>query len=211
MAASTLEKIKPIAPVSSSASPLDRPHLITVDRFFQMIGTGVYQEDDPIYLWKGRLVEKMTKYQPHSTAISVLTRQLIRIIPDGWHLRPEQPIVLDDYSMPEPDLLIVRGMERDFLMNIPRARDVSLLIEVADSSLGEDQGDKLRTYAEHKIAIYWVVNIPDRRIEEYTKPWGKGDKARFREVRVFQAEENVSVVLDGREMGAIKVSDIILI
>lgn len=209
MSAATLESTKKATLISTSAGPLDRPYRITLDRYLRMVETGVFNSKDPVYLWKGILVEKMTKYAPHNLAVTELNRFLVRMIPEGWFLRPEQPIALDDGSVPEPDFAIVRGKARDYPRVPPRAKDVCLLIEVADSSLGEHRGDKLRTYAEHKIPIYWIVNIFERQIEEYKKPSGKSDKAKYREVRVFKVEENVPVVLDGREIGAIKVKDVL--
>ncbi|GAC1323254.1 MAG: Uma2 family endonuclease [Isosphaeraceae bacterium] len=210
MAASTLEKIKPTTMVSSSVSPLDRAYRITLDRYSRMVETGVFDSNDPIYLWKGVLVEKTTKYQPHNIAASELNVRLVQLIPAGWFLRSEQPIALDNGSVPEPDFAIVRGKSRDFPRFPPQANEVSLLIEIAESSLAQDQGEVLRAYAENKIPVYWIVNIPQRRIEEYKKPSGKGEKAKYREIRVFKEEENVPIVLDGREIGVIKVSDLLI-
>lgn len=50
--------------------------------------------------------------------------------------------------------------------------DVLLLIEVAESSLDHDRGEKLKMYAEAGIPDYWVVNIADRVVEVYVQPEG---------------------------------------
>lgn len=73
-------------------------------------------------------------------------------------------------SAPEPDLLWVR--RRNYSRQHPEPDDVLLLVEVADSSLAEDRGEKLILYAEAGITDYWVVNLVDHTIEVYRQPRG---------------------------------------
>ena len=73
-------------------------------------------------------------------------------------------------SVPEPDIACVT--RRSYAASRPLASDVFLIIEVADSSLGYDRGEKANLYAAAGIADYWVVNIPDRCIEIFRQPAG---------------------------------------
>jgi Uma2 family endonuclease len=73
-------------------------------------------------------------------------------------------------SAPEPDLIWVR--RRNYSQKHPEPADVLLLIEVADTSLAEDRGEKRELYAEASIADYWVVNLIDQTIEVYRQPVG---------------------------------------
>jgi Uma2 family endonuclease len=52
----------------------------------------------------------------------------------------------------------------------PKAADVFLLIEVSDSTLRFDRGQKLRLYANHQIPEYWIVNLIDHCLEVYRQP-----------------------------------------
>jgi Uma2 family endonuclease len=47
---------------------------------------------------------------------------------------------------------------------------VFLAVEVADTSLTYDRTRKARAYAGSRIPQYWIVNLPDRRIEILTDP-----------------------------------------
>lgn len=71
-------------------------------------------------------------------------------------------------SEPEPDVVWVRN--KSYASQHPEPADVLLLIEVADSSLAFDRGEKLAIYAASGIPEYWIVNLVDRQIEIFRDP-----------------------------------------
>jgi Uma2 family endonuclease len=73
-------------------------------------------------------------------------------------------------SAPEPDLAWVT--QRDYSRGRPVAEDVLLIVEVADSSLAFDTGEKADLYAAAGIADYWVVDVAAERIEVRREPVG---------------------------------------
>ena len=162
------------------AEPEFPPHRMTIDRYERLVEAGVYGADDPVFLWKGRLVEKMTKGDPHAFAVDrASVALLVRLVPDGWS-RPSRSSrsSLGDDSMPEPDLAVVRGSLRDYLERTPTARDVALVVEVSDSSLAHGFRDEAAGPTRPRaIPVYWIVNIPKRRIEVYGRPDGAGRDA----------------------------------
>ena len=183
------------------------PHRLTVERYERMVDAGVFGDKSPIFLWHGRLVEKMTKEYPHVFAVVSLNQLLNRLLAEGWHVRPEQPVRVGDDSMPEPDITVVRGTIRDYRHRAPTVQDTALIIEVADSSLAIDSGDVLRTYATQGFPLYWIVNIPRRRVEVYRDPTGPSDRPGYQNCRHFGPGERVPVVLDGHEVGLIALDD----
>src|SRR5262249_62096530 len=90
--------------------------------------------------------------------------------PAGWSARMEQPVRIPAYDEPEPDISIVRGANADYRSRVPGPADVAMLVEVSDSTLGQDQGLKLAAYARDGIPVYWIVNLVDRQVEVYTRP-----------------------------------------
>lgn len=50
--------------------------------------------------------------------------------------------------------------------------EVFLVIEVADSSLDGDRGEKAQLYAEAEIPDYWIVNLIDCCVEVRRDPQG---------------------------------------
>ena len=62
-----------------------------------------------------------------------------------------------------------------------------MIIEVSDSSLDYDTGKKAELFAAAGVADYWVVNIPERRVEVFRRPDGK----RYADRQVFRAPEEI--------------------
>lgn len=202
--------IRSIEPEAAApATMADRLYRLSIERYNRLIESGVFSENDPIFLWKGQLVTKTTKNPPHTTAQLKLDRLLTRLVPDGWHVRPEKPVAFSDASLPEPDVAIVRGTIDDYAHHHPVAADVALVVEVADSSLAVDRTEMLQGYAAQSIPIYLIVNLPDRRLELYTEPTGPGDPPCYRSTRFFTLDENLPLTLDGREVGRINVRDVL--
>ena len=180
------------------------PHPLTIDRYERMIEAGIIGKDEPIFLWRGRIVEKMPKGSPHGFALLSLYRLLMFGLPEGWHPRQETPVAVGDRSMPEPDISVARGTLRDYSERHPRVGDVAILVEVADSSLA------IEGYAAGGVETYWIVNIPEGRVEVYTQPTGPADgQASYRSRRDYGPEDEVPVELDGREVGRVAVREIL--
>lgn len=197
---STTEMMETIAETSSlELGDLKR---MTIDQYEEMARLGVL--DDPrVELINGFLVRKMTKRPLHSSTVGVLAELLRDITPDGWHLRIEQPIRLPNYDEPEPDLAVTRGKPGDYRQQHPSAEDVALVIEISESSLRVDRGDKLRAYARGGIAQYWIVNLVDRRIEAHGSPGPDG----YGSTMLHDPSSRVAVRVEGAEAGTIAVAE----
>lgn len=86
---------------------------------------------------------------------------------------------------PEPDIAWVRP--RRYSRGRPQTADVFLIIEVADSSLSYDRGDKAAIYAQAGIADYWIVNLRDRVVEVHRDPEPGG----YRTIAVYRDHDEV--------------------
>ncbi len=180
----------------------------SVARYQQMIETGVLTSEDKVELLENYVVLKMPRNPPHDGTIGLIDETLRAMIPTGWYLRPQLTLVLSD-SQPEPDFAIARGHARDYLTRHPTPADIGLLIEVADSSLLRDQCDKARIYARGNVAVYWIVNLQDRRIEVHTQPSGPCDSPVYASVVNYLPSDSVPLVLDSVTAATIPVSDLL--
>ena len=181
---------------------------LTVEQYHEMIRQGILTEDDPVELIEGWLITKMPKNPPHSVATGLLREALERAIPAGWYIDAQEPITLSD-SEPEPDGVIVRGERRQYLDHHPGSKDLALVVEVADATLPRDRGQKKRMYARAAVPIYWIVNLPEKQIEVYSDPTGPAEQPDYRKRQDYRAADEIPLVLDGRAVKGIAVSELL--
>ena len=164
---------------------------ITAEEYDRMIANGAFVGiDRRIELIRGELRQMSPAGPVHEDYIDYLNRWSISsTTPDQCVVRVQSSIDLGD-SRPEPDIAWLRGGR--YAARRPRAEDVLLLIEVADSSLPTDMVEKTRLYAEAEIAEYWVVDIPARCIHVFCEAVS-GD---YRSTRRVGIEESLSPACD---------------
>jgi Uma2 family endonuclease len=197
------------APTRLPAAVPDEPIFrLSVAQYRAMAELGILTEEDSVELLEGWLVQKMTKNPPHTVACHLMQEALRPLLPAGWFIAAQAPVTTLD-SEPEPDLAVVRGQIRDYLDRHPGSPDVALLVEVADSSLSQDQGIKKRLYARSAFPAYWIVNLVDRRIEVYGDPTGPVEAPDYRQHRDYGPDENVPVLLGGVEVGSLRVAELL--
>lgn len=181
---------------------------LSVEQYHAMAEAGILVDGDPVELLEGLLVAKVTKNPGHILAKRLVRNALERLIPPGWFLGTEDSVTAGD-SEPEPDAALIRGELRDYAKRHPNPGEVELVVEVADSSLRRDRTFKKRIYARAGIPFYWIVNLVDRQIEVYSTPSGPGTAPDYADRRDYGADEAVPVVVDGREVGRVAVSDVL--
>lgn len=147
------------------------PKRFTLEEYHRLIDLGFLTENDSIELIRGELMQLTAKGTPHTFCTSRLCRQLDRLLSDRVAIRCQEPITLLFNSEPEPDVVIAKGDEADYLEHHPYAADIVLVVEVSDSTLIYDQTIKLSLYAEAGISCYWIVNLNARQLERYSQPY----------------------------------------
>ncbi|MBG1267125.1 Uma2 family endonuclease [Nostoc sp. WHI] len=143
----------------------------TIAEYHRLAELGFFEEDERVELIKGEIVQMAAKGTPHSVCETRLERELYKLVGDRAILRGQQPITLSNNSEPEPDRVIAKNRDDDYLGNHPNPSDILLLIEIADSSLKYDQEEKLPIYAEAGISDYWIYNLVDYYLECYSEPY----------------------------------------
>ncbi|MBW4448116.1 MAG: Uma2 family endonuclease [Spirirestis rafaelensis WJT71-NPBG6] len=174
------------------------PKRFTIDEYHRLISLGFLTESDRIELIGGELIQITAKGTPHTVCSSILCRQLDRLLGDRVVIRGQDPITLPNNSEPEPDVVIARGRDEDYLAHHPYAEDILLVIEISDSTLSYDQTTKLKLYAEVGIYDYWIVNLNARQLERYNQPY-QNAQGEFNYLSKQIYLPNQSVVIPGFE------------
>ena len=200
------EPFAPSAPTNEADdSCWSRIYRLTVEQYDRMVEASILAPEDRVELIEGLLVTKMGRNRPHIVSGKKTLRVLQGIIPPGWHVAKEDPVLASDDSKPEPDIAIVRGREEDYLERDVSAGDLALLSEIAESSLHADQNQMKALYAASGIPFYWIINLVDRRLEVFSEPEGR----EYRKAEVFSGDQDVPVILDGAEAGRVRVADLL--
>jgi Uma2 family endonuclease len=85
-----------------------------------------------------------------------------------YRVRVQYPINLGRLSQPQPDLVLYRpGLWRG---QHPGAADISLVIEISESSVAFDLGEKLALYKAAAIREYWVVDLKAKQVHRFVAP-----------------------------------------
>jgi len=186
-----------------------RPQLyrFTVRQYERMAETGILTANDHVELLEGWIVQKMTQNPPHAVALDNTVDQLRDVLPVGWRTREQKPILVGK-SMPEPDITVVRGPIRRYTRRHPVPSDIAMVVEVSDTTLDEDRHDKQIIYARARLPVYWIVNLVARQVEVYSDPKG-GRQARFSLRQDFGVDEKLTVVVNGQQVGSIRVRDLL--
>ena len=77
----------------------------------------------------------------HFTCVNVLNRSLVQSVGDEAIVSVQNPVRLDEYGEPQPDLAVIRT--RDYRESLPMPEDVLLLIELSNTTFAYDRGIKL--------------------------------------------------------------------
>ncbi len=85
--------------------------LFTVEQFHQMADAAIFGADDRIELLSGEIVEMTPIGSRHAACVSRVNRLLGQSLGEGVIVRVQDPLRLDDYSEPQPDLGVVRDRE----------------------------------------------------------------------------------------------------
>jgi Uma2 family endonuclease len=181
----------------------------TLDEYHHLIEIGFFREDDRIELLNGWIIGKMGINPPHASALTRLSRRLRDLLGEKWIVREQSSLTIPSSdSEPEPDIAVALGPEDTYDERHPVPKDVVLVVEVADSSLAEDQGEKLQAYAAAKVIMYWIVNLIDRRVEVYTGPRG-GNNPIYKRQANYGPGDEVPLIIRDRELGRIPVNELL--
>jgi Uma2 family endonuclease len=194
----------PAPRLDSTAAPV---HRFTVAQYHHMIDAGFFRPDERTELIEGVVIRKMVRHPPHDAALNRLTVRLARLLAAEWTLRVQSAVAMRD-SEPEPDLAVARGPEETYDTRHPGPKDLALIIEVSDASLGYDRQVKGPLYARNRIPVYWIVNVVDDLVEVYTDPKG-GRSPGYRRRRDYGPGDAVPLVPGNRIIARLPVRELL--
>ena len=155
-------------------------HAITAEEYLRMGEAGVFSPEARLELIEGEIIEMAPVGSPHAGAVNVLNRLFVQLAGDRAIVSVQNPLVLGNRSVPQPDLALLRSRADNYSRTHPAASDVLLVVEVADPTLAFDTGTKVPLYARQGVPEVWVIDVRERAVRVYRDPGANGYKTQFR-------------------------------
>ena len=170
----------------------------TRDQYYSLLDSDALNEDTKVELIGGEIItegmlDRMTQGSKHSAEVGMVRDLVAPVAPSDSCIRVQVPLSLGVDSDPEPDIAVVAGSQRDYLERLPTT--ALLVIEVSDTTLRFDRTYKASLYASARIPEYWIVNLPDRRLEVHREPVTDSDQPfghRYASVMAYSQEETIT-------------------
>jgi Uma2 family endonuclease len=146
--------------------------VFTVEEYHRMAEAGILSEDDRVELIDGEIIKMSPSGSRHVACVNRLNAVLTSAIGRAAIVSVQNPFAVNDYSEPQPDIVILKPRNDFYAHSLPTAQDVLLIIEVADTSLSYDRNVKVPAYARAGVPEAWIADLAGDGIEAYSDPVG---------------------------------------
>lgn len=153
-----------------SATGFPNKHSITAAEYLRMAEAGVFAPDARLELMDGEIIEMAPIGSRHAAVVNTLNALFNRKAGDRAIASIQNALVLSDRTVPQPDLALLKPSPDRYFSALPAARDVLLLVEVADSTLRFDLERKCPLYARAGITETWVIDVNLQRLRILRDP-----------------------------------------
>ena len=154
--------------------PAREKRKFTVAEYYRMAEVGILHHTERVELLDGEIIVMAPIGIPHATGVRRMERVLHQALGEAAAISVQNPVRLDDHAELEPDIALLRFREDDYATAHPGPADTLVVVEVSDSSLAFDLGDKARRYAAAGIPEMWVMNLPGDCIDRLDQPGPAG-------------------------------------
>jgi Uma2 family endonuclease len=143
-----------------------RPRTWTKAEYYRLGELGFF-DGQRTELLEGDILVRSPQSWPHASTSDRVLEVLRNKIGSGFWVRNQLPLDLGQNVEPEPDGSVVPGRRDNYSAHPTVA---SLIVEISDSTLAFDRGQKASLYAQAGVADYWIVNLVDHQLEVYRRP-----------------------------------------
>ena len=147
--------------------------LFTVDEYYQMAETGIFGPADRVELIDGEVIQMSPIGDRHAGCVNRLNRLFAASFVGRAVVSVQNPLQLNNYTEPEPDLVLLKPRPDDYMSKKVQAEDALLVIEVSDTTLYYDRNVKVPRYAAAGIPEVWIENLEAAELLVYRGPADK--------------------------------------
>jgi Uma2 family endonuclease len=137
-------------------------HAVTAQEFLRMAAADVFATDMRLELMEGEIIEMPPTGSAHAAVVNSLAAIMNDACGKQVIVSVQNPIIVGDQSVPQPDLALLRTREDKYFHQHPTPADVLLVTEVSDTTLRFDLEKKASLYAAAGIPETWVIDVEQR-------------------------------------------------
>lgn len=171
-------------------------HWFTVKEYDRMGETGIFAKGERVELIEGEILEMSPIGKRHAACVGRLNEIFGRQLAGKVIVWVQSPIQLNDYSEPQPDVVLLKRRDDFYEHAHPTPADVLLLVEVSDTTLEYDRQIKVPLYARSGVPEVWLVNLQEEQLEAYAQPAGGVYQQSVRAVRGEEISAQVATGLN---------------
>lgn len=160
-----------------------------VKEYNQMPQAGILKEEERVELIRGEIVQMSPIGRHHAACVNRLVRVFTMELGNNVIVAAQNPVELDDYSEPQPDIALLEPKADFYASGHPKPGEIFLIVEVADSTIKYDREVKIPLYAEDNIIEVWLVDINEQCLEVYRQPSASG----YQQIQKLQRGQNLSI------------------
>jgi len=164
--------------------------LFNVYEYCQMADAGILSEHVRTELINGEILEMSPMGVRHRSAVNRASDLLVPMFKGVAQISIQLPVRLNDFNEPQPDLCFLKPRRDFYETKYPGAGDVSMVMEISDTSLGYDRDVKLAVYAASRIPEVWIENLVDQTLMVFRNPARKA----YGTALTFRHEDSVSLL-----------------
>ncbi len=149
--------------------------------------------DAPHELIDGEIFLKMPKRPPHRIALWLLQQWLIAQFGAAFVQQEgsiELPGAEGETTEPEPDLAVTLAPTTDYVQSNPGPQDITLIVEVSNTTLAFDLDVKAPLYARAGVPEYLALDVAGRQIHLHRQPTHDG----YAEIVILSENENLTLL-----------------
>jgi Uma2 family endonuclease len=127
----------------------------SVGEYHRMAETGILRPKERVELIDGQILCMAPIGDSHQDSVDTLSEMLGDQRNNRYRVRAGGPIRIEHFNEPQPDIVLYeRGVKKH-----PTPGEIYLVVEVSETTLAYDSGDKLRAYEQGGIREYWIVDL----------------------------------------------------
>lgn len=135
--------------------------LFTVDEYYRMAETGILGPEDRVELIDGEIIQMSPIGNRHLGCVNRANDAFTAALRGKAVISVQNPLLLNNYTEPEPDVVVLKFRADYYASKKPAAEDAILVLEVSDTTFRYDRDVKLPRYAAAGVPEVWIENLDE--------------------------------------------------